>query len=912
MLKKEKFLFGALTLTLGILTVLISCNHDRNKPSNSPDNPSVNSQTKELIFAINVKSGNGDASVLYNGSEVNVKDNVGMQVVLKKGVDFENAVLTAKLGNEEVKFSAFKDDWSGRAYAVCNDVKGVTDQMKEMKIRVTVGSDYDERSFNVKKFDEGTLDTDLTLTSFKIGEKEVDNIMSRSTYRLYDPSSNEIKFTAELSKNLKEAKIIINGKESTIELGADKKKAEKKIGFKKNSITRISFVFKAEGSKDVTIEPFAIVFTNTVYPTVYVQTVEGRPQEVHDFDLMSGELVYDKCTTTTPKIIIKAPKSGKRKITKVTVDGVDVNVETQNPGADEVYEATWTCNPPLEKAGESKTVKVHVEGGVLDDAGTFTEKEPWDFTVKFTLVQLIDASLQIKVGSGNFEDLKEEKRVYDQNVKIKVISKEDDLTDVVFKNYKDADGKIPDFEVTGKEAVASVKLADTGFVPSELTIIAKAEGKTDTKLTAHVRYTAKDDPLGVFQRTFGTGDVEPNSDPQNEPFRMTKEKATLYALVSRNCKRITSIKINNKEMLGQPAYSDPDQIVESAKFTAEQGQGGLSVNAVIVVGKDNMPLDHDYTLNISLEGETADGRRLTEAKLPPVKFRLPDYGNNCTDWRSPFSGGKDMDLLIVSKTHHPDDKAQLYYNYYGVQSVTAAVFPKNPRAKVEGFWYKGDNPSSELKKILEEQDKSKYEKNYIKFKEIDTIYGKCKWGFTLDFDSEDMKNLGIGLYLYVIAADGTTTNKKSYTGSVVDSPFWQLFRRLDISCSFEKLADDVAWGTEENPGWNKKMQVTDLVEIDNWDTNVKDNKLYFRATTYGWNESIEYHLFRDKETDSLPSYISEFKNIPTGVRHDNRFTVDVSTLTTSGSSLTVEIPVWLHNNNFSGNVFTRKFTIKRK
>lgn len=916
MLKKGKILFGALALTLGWMA-LASCKHDNSsqKPVD-PVVPPVKPTVEKLIAEINMGSDNGELSVLYQGQEINVKGNVVMQIVLNKGTDFENAKIDAKIGDTPIEFKGFQGgDWPS---ARCSAVPDITDQLKEVVIKVSVGNVFDEKRFKIKEFDETTLQEDLELKSFKIGTSEVkDKLKDQPIWRFNDatdPNNNRIKLTAEFNKDLKAAIMIVNEKETLLTLGDNKKEVSQEVEFEKNSIKRFSFIFQAEGSKDIKIKPFTLIYTNTVWPKVFVD-VGGRPQEVNDIDLMSGRLEYGQCRTTTPKITLKTLKKDKRKITKVTVDGAEVNIETKEPGGNEEYVAEWTCNPPLEKAGESKTVRVCVEGGELDATGNVVQKEPWEFDVKFTLVQFIEASISLKEGSKDWVDLQGEKRIYDPAIKIKIASKDDVLKDVVFKDYKDADGNTPEFEVTGKEAIASLALEDTGMAFSELKIIAKAEGKTDTIFTVKLRYTQGDDPLSIFPPQFRQGDVEKNDDPLHKPFLMTKERARLFILAGRGTKKITSIKINNTEMLDKGSYTDPLQIIEKAIFTAEQGMGGLSVNAVIDIGKDNMELDKEYELSISLEGETEDGHKLTEAKLPTFKIKLPNHGDDNADWWSPF--GNEMHLIYRDDiTYHQDDKAKKWNNYYGVKSFRAAVFPKNPRATVKGFWYKLDGGNTEMIKIASDSNsETTYAKNWIKFEEKDTNYGKCKWCFDIDLDSDDMKGSGIGLFLYVVPVRGK--KNWNYAGTdTVKEPYWNFFRKVNLTCSFDKLEDNIGWES----GWKDKTQVIDELVIDDWN-NVKDGKLYFRAVTFVWNSDMKYHLFRAKGAGDLPDKILEFKNLPgtsETPNFDNRFTVDVSSLTASGQEMVVDIPVYLEgkeqgtNNPFDAKVFTRTFTIKRK
>ena len=946
MLKKKKW-FGALSLTLGILVVLASCNLGKNpgnvpsKPDNpsNPDTPPANCTPKVLIEEIAVESGNGFKTVTYKGCEMSVSGNTAMRVTLKAGVKAENAKMTAKLGDAVVEFPAFEIDGRGFASTTLQVLKGVTAEFKEMKIRVTVDTFYDDWNFKIKEFDESSLDTDLKLNSFKIADGEVkDKILSQiMTWRINNPGKDtaKVKMTASFSKDLKSITMIVNGKAEPVELGADRKEMAVEVEFEKNSTKKFSFIFQAEGSRDLNVGPFTLIFTNTVWSQVFVEA-GGREQPVNDVDLMSGNVLeYNECTVSTPKIILKAFKQGGRgvgpgKITKVTVDDVEVTINTENQGQPhEEYTATWICNPELATPGESKTVKVHIEGVGFDNAGAEVAKDPWDFSVKFTLVKFIEATLSVKADGNDFEELREgnSKRVYDQNVIIKLATKGEGLTDVVFKDYKDADGKTPDFELNGTEATASVKLADTEFKPSKLKIVAKADGRTDTTFVAQLRYTAKDDPFSVGFVNFRQGDLVMENGKiklEDGVALMTKERARFQILAGQNVKEITSIKINDKEMLEKEAYTDPLGIIEKATISSISGPGGTSLNALIDIGKDGMDFNKVHEITVSLAGKTADGHNLSEVKLPTFKIKLPDYGNECTDWWTPYTDGS-MELIEREPiVYHPDDKAKMFNNYYGVKSFKAAVFPKNPRATVKGFWYKLDGANTEMARIFKDGE-GKNSDNWIQFETKDTNYGKCKWCFEIDLDSEKMKNCGIGLFLYVVSADGSKKNAlNGNEAGTVRGPLWKLYRKLNVSCSFTKLGNDIGWDdVGDKPGWNKQMQVIDKLDIskENWN-KIVDNKLYFRAVTYLWIKSgltMKYHLFRDKGEGALPTGISDFiclEGTPEYPNFDNRFTLDVSGLE-EGQSKIVEIPLYLDGfiqgsvTPFSAKVFTRKFTINR-
>lgn len=935
MLKKRKVIFGALSLTLGMLIAFTSCNHNKsgNNPNNpnNPDNPVNPNKAKSLIEKIAVESANGYDLVRYPGQEMKVKaagkTAISMGVYLNSGLDTDAAKVTVTLGGNTLDFKPFNQQ---RA-AICDDVKGITAEPQEVKVRVTLGEFFDEKTFMIKEFDESTLATDLKLESLLIGTTDIKDQIANSLmrWRIYDKTDNKVKLTASLSKDLSAATIIVNEKAIPIELGVDKKTVEYEVEFEPNSIKRISFIFSAEGTKELKTNEFALIYTNTVFATVSVDAT-GRAQEVTDTDLIGGNLTYEECTVTEPKIIVSILKNGKKgagkgQIKKVTVDGNEVNIEIKNQGQDsEETVATWVCNPALANPGETKTVKVHVEGVGFDSNGAEVANDPLDFSVTFKLVQPISAELSVDADGKGFEKVSEgnERRVYDQNVKIKLVSAVD-LEDVAFKGYKDADGKTPEFELTGKEAIALVKLADTGATPSTLKIVAKAKNKSDTTFTVKLRYTAQDDPIKIGKFSFANGSVERKPDPSGAA-RMTSERATLYILVGQETEEITSIKINDKEMLDKTAYSDPLGIIESAKGVSHQGQqGGTNLNAVIVIGKDDMQLDHNYEFTVSLAGRSKDGHNLTAKTVGPIKVRLPDYGNDNTDFRN-FSEDDSMDILLINKVYHENDKAKMFYNYYGIKAFDAAVFTKNPKATVEGFWYKLDAGHTELRKIASDPNpKTTYAENWIEFKPTDTVYGRTKWGFGLDFENEKLKGNGIGVLLYVRAADGVTTSMRGKGSEIgtVRGPYWKEFKEVNLSASFEKLDNNIGWAE----GWKDKKQVIDTLEIkkSEWST-LQDNKIYFRAATSPWVKengevTMKYHLFRDKGVGNLPDKISDFVNLQGTSEYpnvDNRFTLDVSSLT-EGGSMEVDIPVYLDGyvqgskTPFSAQVFTRKFTIKR-
>jgi len=911
---KRNFLTGFLIASIfGLL--LMGCPQSQgggNKPN--PNNPDVPT-TKGLIAKVAIQSGNGYKEVPYSGAELNTKAKVQMAVFLKDGLDADAANIDVKLGGVTVAFSAFSDQGYGGARSMCENVQGITAEAKEMIITVTLGNVTDTFSLKLKELDEATLQ-EIILDSFKIGSTDVvTSIMQGSpSWRFYDPESNKATFIATLSQDIKEAIMIVNGKQNMFQPTAEDKKVVKaELEFEKDSVKVITFVFKAEGCRDLSLNPFSLTFTNKVNAVVIVDaTGRGQGRELTDAELMSGKIEFNKCMTTEPKIVVKALKARKAKLTLVSIDGVNQEIRTENPGENEEYVATYTLNPPLTKAGDKKTVKLHVEGVEFGKDSAELPKDALDLEISFTLVQFIEAELQIEADGKPYTKLQEGHRVYSPSIKLKVISK-DDLGDVVVKDYKDADDKVPEFEITGKEAVVNLKLKDTGMIPTTFKIVLTAREKTDTTMIVSLRYTAQPDPLGIAFISFASGSVEKELDSDGS-YLMTGEEAKLYILLSRNVKELTSMKVNDAEVMGKQK-ADPDQIVLDAKFESTQGMGGKNNNAIFVFGGDKMEQGKAYEIKISLAGVDEDGRVLSEVTLKPQKIKMPIFDKSSTDWRSPYGGDSDnMEFIEISKAFHESDTAQIFYNYYGIKSYTFGVRTKNPKATVKGIWYRHDTTCKERDEILNATDgeNGKYKNHYLQFSPQETLIGKCKWCTTLNFDDLDKKDYGISVYLWVESEDGTKTTKKVACDNTIHTPWEQNFRRLDVMCDYTKHANNVGWGDDKNPGWNKSIPVVDKAEIEM--SKVQGNKVYFRATTFGWVKGqMEYHLFND----SVQSPISDFIRIEdaNGWNFDNRFTIDVSELSTK-EEIEVSIPLWMKSlisgKEFMANVFTRKFKIVKK
>ena len=915
---KKNLLMGFLIASIFGLLLMGCPQSGGGTPDNNPDNP-VTPVTKSLIAKVALQSANGYKEVPYSGAELNTKGKVQMQVTLKEGVDAESAKIEAKLAGVDVAFSAFNGSGWGGASSRCDNVQGITAVAKEMVITVRLGEDTDIFRLKLKEFDESTLH-EIQLESFKIGTKDIlGSLMHGSpSWRVYDPTSNEIEFTATANTELKQVIMVVNGKETILQpTESDKTTIKTKLIFEKNSVKLISFIFSAESCKDYSLNPFSLTFTNTVNAIVSVDsTGRGEGRDLTDAEIMSGNVEFNKCTTKEPKITVKALKTRDAKLTRVTFDDVECEIKTENPGPDEEYVATYTINPPLENAGDKKTVKVHIEGTNADGSSV---KEAIDINVSFTLVQFIEASLEIEADGKSFTPIQDGHRVYSPNIKLKVISKNDELTDVVVKDYKDADDKTPDFETSDKEAVASFKLKDTGTAPTTFKIVLSAEGRTDTTLNVSVRYTAQNDPLVFHFVSFAHGATEEKPDEQGARV-MTGEEAMAYVLLGRSVKTLTSIKVNGVEVMGK-SQADPDKIVLEAKFTSEQGMGGKNNNAVLLFGGDKMVQGRVYTLNISMAGIDDEGHVLAENSLPPLKIKQPAFDPANTDWRSPFSGGSEsMEFMDLGKTYHPQDTAQLFYNYYSVQSFTFGVRTYNPKAKVKGIWYRHDTNCTERDAILsdDQEENGKYADHFLKFTEQQTLLGKTKWCTTLNFETEKMKDYGISVYLWVISADGTKSTKGKPCDDTIHTPWEQNFRRLDIMFDYENH-EGAGWeDVGDKKGWKHATQVIDVAEIDY--SKVKENKLYFRAASFSWVAGqIEYHLFA--ENDQVTSPIFDFKRTEDARQFDNRFTVDVSSLKdkvagANDAQMEVSIPLYMKSltpgKNFVANVFTRKFKIVKK
>jgi len=911
---KKDFLMRFLIASIfGFSLIITGCPQSQgggdNPEPNKPDVPVA----KALIAKVRLISENGGKEIPYDGAQINTKGKVQMQVTLKEGIEADGAKIEAKLSGVDVVFGEFQDNGWGGVSSVCNDVQGITSTAKEMVITVTSGKATDSMKFMLKELDETTLQN-IELTSFMIGTTEVkDSVLGgNQSWKIYDPSSTTIEFTATVDKDLKQAIMVVNGKESVLQPTAEDKKVVKaKVTFEKDSVKTISFIFQAESCKDFFLNSFTLTFTNKVNAVISVDaTGRGQGKALTDAEILSGNVEFDKCTTTEPKITVKAFKNqGKgTKLTLVSIDGTAQEIKTENPGEWEEYVATYTLSPQLEKAGDKKAVKLHVEGTSADGSKV---NEPIDLNISFTLVQFIGASLEIEADGKPFAKIQDGYRVYSPNVKVKVISTDDELTDVVVKDYKDADGKVPSFEISEKEATASFKLKDTGMESTKIKIVLSAEGKTDTTMTISVRYTAQNDPLGIFFKSFAQGDVEEKLDDEGSHV-MTGEEAKLYVLLSGSVKRLTSMKVNGVEVMGK-SQADTDKVVMSAKLETTQGMSGKNNNAVFVFGGDKMIPGKVYLLNISMAGEDEDGHVLAENSLPPLKIKMPIFDPKNTDWRSPYSGGSEaMEFIEISKSFHPEDKAQMFYNYYGIRSFSFGMQPKNPKATVKGIWYRHDATASERDKILADtqEENGPYADHFLKFTTQETLRGKCKWCTTLNFDDEKFKDYGISVYLWVVSADGSATSKNKACDDTIHTAWEQNFRRLDIMCDYENH-EGAAWDDVGSiKGWKHAIQVVDKAEIDY--TKVVNNKLYFRATGFVWVAgAVEYHLFNDNPT----SPISDFMRTSDPRNYDNRFTVDVSSLATS-NEMTVEVPVFMKSlqpgKEFTANVFTRKFKIVKK
>ena len=914
-MKKNFLIRLSLALSFGLSLFIMGCpqvqrtNTDDNNKPNNPDTPVVQS----LISKVVVESGNGTREIPVNGDEINTKGKVKMQVILKEGVEAENTKIEAKLAGVNVDFGAFVDSGYGGARSICEDVQGITNDAKEMVITVTSGKDTDTFRLKLKEFDESGLQK-IQLMSLYIGEeKEDNNIASKLSdgnlsFRIYDPNSKTIKFKAVTNQDLTKAVMVVNGEQTVLQLTQEDKTAvEATVLFEDNSVKHISFIFSAEGCQNTVTNSLSLTYTNQLNTTISVDTSgRGGGRVLTDDEVMSGSVAFNKCTTTKPRITVKLLK-GHGVLTRVTADEAQVEINSETNQGREFYVAVYELASPLQKLGDKKTVKLHIEGTNVDGSKV---KDVTDVEISFTLIEPIEAKIELQADGKGYTALQDGHRVYSPNVKLKVISTNDDLKDVVLKDYKDADGSVPEFEITGKEAVVNLNLKDTEMNATTFKIVLSADNKSDTIMTGSVRYTAKNDPLGFVRPSFEYGSVEKTPDAEGA-FVMVSDEAKLYILLARNVKEVTSMKVNDVEVMGK-SQADPDKIVLEAKFQTTEGQGGRNTNAIFVFGGDKMVQGRVYTLNISMAGKDDEGRVLAENSFPvPLKIKMPVFDPKSTDWIAPDSNSPEaMQFITLSEIYHEKDTAHSYYNSYSIQSYGFAVRPKNPKAKVKGIWYRHDGNNIERAKILADaqEEKGSYAKHFLKFTEQQTILGKCKWCSALDFETEEFKNSSISVYLWVVAEDGTT-NKGVNCDDTIHTPWEQHFRKVGIACSYTKLGNEVGWDN----GWNATMQVTDKAEIDY--SKVQNDKLYFRANTFQWMaDTTEYHLFND----APESPISEFVNIVNKYRNDNRFTVDVSSLKdavvgTPQAEMEISVPVWMkglvEGKTFMENVFTRKFKI---
>lgn len=910
---KRNFLTGVLIASIFGLS-LMGCPQSQGG-GNNPDKPTPPTPpapaAKGLIAKVAVESGNGYREVPYSGAQINTKGKVTMAVFLKDGLDGDGVELDAKLQGINVAFGQFNEQGNGGVRSICEEVQGITTTDKEMVITVTQGSVSETFKFMVKELDETVLPI-INVESLMIGKTNViDKVIEGIQSWRFSGESGEVEFNITVDKELTQAIMVVNGKETILQPTKEDKKVIKHVLILEKDITKtILFNFQADSCKDLQLNPFSLTYTNKVNAVISVDaTGRGQGKELTDAEVMSGKVEFNKCTTTEPKITVKVFKARDSKLTKVTANDTNVEIKTEKPGENEEYIATYTLTPALQKTGERKTVKLHIEGTNKDGS---KPNDDIDLNVTFVLVQFIEAQVQVQAEGKPFVALQNGHRLYSPNVKLKLISKDVELKDVLVQDYKDADGKTPEFTITDREAIASLKLKDTGMENTTFKIVLSAEGRTDTTMIISLRYSAQDDPLAFYSHRFEYGDIEKKPDAEGAVV-MTSDEAKLYVLLGRNVKELTSIKVNGVEVMNKP-FADPDKIVKETRFTSEQGMGGKNNNAIFVFGGDKMKQDHVYTLNISMAGVDETGRTLSENNLPTLKIKQPKFDKTSTEWRSPEgSDSQKMEFIEIGKKYHPIDTAQLFYNYYSIQSYTFAVKTKNPKAKVKGIWYRHDTNATERDKILadNQEENGQYASHFLQFTEQPTNLGKSKWCTTLNFEDPDKKDYGISVYLWVISEDGNHSTKGQACDNTVKTPWEQNFRRLDVMCNYTKLANEVGW----NNGWDKSMLVVDKAEIDY--SKIKEDKLYFRATTFEWQTGrMEYHLFNN---DAKPP-ISEFicVNDPDNYRHDNRFTVDVSSLKDAAlnTEMEVSIPLYMKSlepgKDFTANVFTRKFKIVKK
>lgn len=902
-------------LMLCLISIFVSCknpssagNQGKNPapaPAPSPDAP----EKADLIANVGVVSENGK-EFAFTTVTTNVKGATRVFVVIKNGeFDLDDIKVSGTFNGQALKFADI-EEWSRTAAS--SELQGVDATEKEVTIEVKLGNKVDSRSFKIRMLDEETLE-ELNLETFTIGEST--NAIALATkggsFRIYDKNSNKVKFTATFNKDVTKAILIENEKEKTVSpTEADKKKVEVEIEFAKDEVKQLAFIFQAEGCKDYRIKTFTLTFTNKA--NFGVQVRAGRAIDLSEETLFSGKVEIPQCSVVDPEIVISASLNRGARITKVTIDDADITVKKENEDTDrETTSATWKLDPPFANPNEEKTVRVRVEGASVQlnestNQYEATPCEPLNFEVKLTFLQDIKAKLEINPGDG-WIDIKDGHRLYDQDVTVRVTAEEDDLEEVEVKGT-DADGKTPEVSIDGKVATIAIKLKDDLVKPSKFKVILKAKDKANTTKAFSLRYSATNDPLTIGGASFGPGELQVDADRKyimddDKALKMTGTKLRAWILAGQSCKDITSIKINGTEALDQTNIGD-DQVVQSCVVTKSSGPGGTSVNAVFVFGGDSIQVGKVYELSIVMEGMSNDNKPLTACQPIPLKFKLPNYGNDNTNWRKESVSDDAPKLTVVSFTRHAKRKSLEFFNDYDTTAIKAFLNPENPKATVEGFWYDYSLGGAEKTKILN-GDKTTYQKHYLTFTEgtgVETGVNS-KWCFSLDFNSPDMAGKSIGVVLYVISADGSKINKDGANewAPGYDKPFEISFRRTHGYFGYDA---DI-----------KQSNVREFAsDIEISKAQIHDNKVYFLFATYSWDPLTTYSLFTADDQATPESKILNLAKLE-GKDHWYKFALDVSDLDLSGTTeKEVSIPILMNwkkaGEEFNEVVFTRKFKVK--
>jgi len=899
-----------LGLILCVVGIFASCknptsSNDNNKPG-KPDIPSVTPEKQELIANVGVYSENG-RKVAFANTTTNVKGETKVYVVIKDGVALEDVKVTGTFDGKKIEFADIDDN---SRTAESEILQGVDATEKTVTIEVKVGDKVNNANFKIRLLDESTL-RDLNLVSFKIGKINAMKIATDGgSYRLYDPSTNKMKFTAELSENIKRAVFIENGQGRDISpTQANKKAVEVEVEFAKDETKQLAFVFQAEGCKDYRIDTFVITFTNRA--NFAVQVNAGRTIGISDEMLFSGKVNIPQCAVAEPTITIQSSVAKSSKINKVTVDNKDVEIKKEKVGTnEETATATYTLDPPLATPKEERTVKVHVEGVSITSTGE-VPSENLDFEVKFVFLQPIQAKLEINAGNG-FVELKDGHRLYNQNVNIKVTA-DSDLDEVEVRG-EDADGKIPEASIEGKVATIPIKVKDTGLELSKFKLILRAKDKANTAKPFTIRYSQTDDPMTIGGASFGVRQLQVDAagkfKVEDGCLLMTKLKLQAWILAGRSCKDITSIKINGEEALNKTKIGD-DEIIQSCTVTKNQGQGGLSVNAVFEFGGSKIVTNKVYELKIVMSGISEDDRPLTESQEIPLKFKLPDYGPKNVEFN--LNGLNNADPTVCSITRHPKRTQLDYFNDYDIKTMKAFKEPTNPRATVEGFWCKFDSDANtEIKRIYADGDKTKYPSNWFTFEEGTGRDGGeySPWCFNINFDEEGKAGQPVVIVLYVVSQDGSTNGMKE--GKAYAKVFRRTYSRFGYSDAPATLASA-----------GEFTQFMDEIKVSKAKATANGNKVKLLLGIFADDSETKYAWFDANNTPTAESKITNLEKIPATFDIDNaswliwwKCDLDVSDLTTTGSKKTVEIPImmeWMkyENEKFPmEKVFTRKFTVE--